>query len=218
MVDSTVILAGAIPAALLALVADGLLTWFERAVSPRRRPAPRARWWRPSARWRSCAVRSVPGWPRSARGRRSSSARRTSPSSSSSASSLAQAIERDGLRGRSPAEPGRHAHLRPRAARRRHRRLRGVHWHGPHRDLPPAGPARSGRRCSTAVRQDYAETGRTLLPAARLQQHVRDPRARADARRLGLRIDRGPPEVEETWQAELRIRVPAAARRLSAAW
>jgi osmoprotectant transport system permease protein len=37
MVDSTVILAGAIPAALLALVVDGGLWWMERWLSPRRR-------------------------------------------------------------------------------------------------------------------------------------------------------------------------------------
>src|SRR5262245_12422748 len=41
MVDSTVILAGAIPAALLAVAADGLLTWVERALRPSRRPASR---------------------------------------------------------------------------------------------------------------------------------------------------------------------------------
>ena len=34
MVDSTVILAGAIPAALMALLADGILTWVERRLSP----------------------------------------------------------------------------------------------------------------------------------------------------------------------------------------
>jgi osmoprotectant transport system permease protein len=34
MVDSTVILAGAIPAALMALMADGILTWVERRLSP----------------------------------------------------------------------------------------------------------------------------------------------------------------------------------------
>src|SRR6187401_1340652 len=34
MVDSTVILAGAIPAALMALVADAILTWVERRLSP----------------------------------------------------------------------------------------------------------------------------------------------------------------------------------------
>jgi osmoprotectant transport system substrate-binding protein/osmoprotectant transport system permease protein len=37
MVDSTVILAGAIPAALLALIVDGALLWLERHLSPRRR-------------------------------------------------------------------------------------------------------------------------------------------------------------------------------------
>lgn len=37
MVDSTVILAGAIPAAALALVVDGALLWVERLLSPRRR-------------------------------------------------------------------------------------------------------------------------------------------------------------------------------------
>src|SRR5438874_7845745 len=41
MVDSTVILAGAIPAAVLALVADGLLTWVERQLSPGRHAMPR---------------------------------------------------------------------------------------------------------------------------------------------------------------------------------
>jgi osmoprotectant transport system permease protein len=41
MVDSTVILAGAIPAALLALAADGGLTWLERRMSAGRRTGPR---------------------------------------------------------------------------------------------------------------------------------------------------------------------------------
>ena len=38
MVDSTVILAGAIPAAVLALAADASLTWLERRLSPGRQP------------------------------------------------------------------------------------------------------------------------------------------------------------------------------------
>jgi osmoprotectant transport system permease protein len=42
MVDSTVILAGAIPAAVLALVVDGALLWLERQLSPRRRTGRRA--------------------------------------------------------------------------------------------------------------------------------------------------------------------------------
>src|SRR5436190_640461 len=41
MVDSSVILAGAIPAALLALAVDGLLLWVERQLSTRRRSASR---------------------------------------------------------------------------------------------------------------------------------------------------------------------------------
>jgi osmoprotectant transport system permease protein len=42
MVDATVILAGAIPAALLAVVADAGLTWVERLLSPARRSSRRA--------------------------------------------------------------------------------------------------------------------------------------------------------------------------------
>src|SRR5438132_191419 len=37
MVDTTVILAGAIPAAMLALTVDGMLWWMERRLSARRR-------------------------------------------------------------------------------------------------------------------------------------------------------------------------------------
>jgi osmoprotectant transport system permease protein len=40
MVDSTVILAGAIPSALLALTVDGALVWMERRLSTRRRTTP----------------------------------------------------------------------------------------------------------------------------------------------------------------------------------
>ena len=49
MVDATTILAGAIPAAALALVADGLLAWLESALRKRRGTAARSarRCWRP---------------------------------------------------------------------------------------------------------------------------------------------------------------------------
>lgn len=43
MVDPVVILAGAIPAALLAVAADGALTWLERRLSPGRHASPSAR-------------------------------------------------------------------------------------------------------------------------------------------------------------------------------
>ena len=41
MVNATVILAGAVPAAVLALAADGVLTWVERRLSPGRKPPAR---------------------------------------------------------------------------------------------------------------------------------------------------------------------------------
>lgn len=41
MVDTTVILAGAVPAAMLALVVDGSLLWLEKQLSPRRRSSSR---------------------------------------------------------------------------------------------------------------------------------------------------------------------------------
>ena len=80
MVDTTVILAGAIPAACLALAVDGGLLWLERLLSPRRR-ADRVvrRSPSPECSRRSCSprVRSRPPVPRAP----SSWARRISPSS-----------------------------------------------------------------------------------------------------------------------------------------
>ena len=85
MVDTTVILAGAIPAALLALAVDGGCLWLERQLSSRRRDAVAI-----GARGRRCARRDRRAVERARRPplarRRSSSARRTSPSSSCSAS------------------------------------------------------------------------------------------------------------------------------------
>ena len=82
MVDSTVILAGAIPAALLALIVDGALLWLERRLSPRA-GAPAAPG---GADGRRAIVAVVVARRQRRAGRaalaaRSSSARRTSPSS-----------------------------------------------------------------------------------------------------------------------------------------
>jgi len=80
MVDTTVILAGAIPAAALALVVDGSLLWLERQLSTRRRSgSPPSRPPRFSRRWFCCPAASRHGGPAA----RSSSDRRTSPNSSS---------------------------------------------------------------------------------------------------------------------------------------
>ena len=79
MVDTTTILAGAIPAAALALVADGALGWLERRLPSANHDAAsvlrgdrRGAWWR-SRSWPASPTRAATSAP-------SSSARRTSPS------------------------------------------------------------------------------------------------------------------------------------------
>ena len=163
MVDSTVILAGAIPAALLALVVDGWPALARDAAvgAPPIAVAPRRRPWRPPIAARSCCSS---GGARAHAGRaaRSSSARRTSPSSSSSASCSRRRSSARRAAGRSPAESRRHADLRSRAADRRHRRLRRVHRHRADRHLPSAGQ----RPIAGAVFDDGARPLRDR-PAAR---------------------------------------------------
>ncbi len=80
MVDSTTILAGAIPAAALALVVDGGLAWLEhrlRSRRGRRSEAPRSA---PSPALALAAVRRLVGCRPDSPARASSSGRRTSPS------------------------------------------------------------------------------------------------------------------------------------------
>ena len=86
MVDTTVILAGAVPAAVLALVVDAALLWLEKQLSARRRSAipPSGGDRRRGRGRRGAAVERAS--PPGGRAARSSSARRTSPSSSCSAS------------------------------------------------------------------------------------------------------------------------------------
>ena len=115
MVDTTVILAGAIPAALLALVVDGGLLWLERQLSPRRRAAIASR--------RADGGR-IARVPRARRQRRPGRAvlgrhrrgieelhRAVDPRRDRRADDRA----RDRAVGPAPAEPGRHADLRSRA-------------------------------------------------------------------------------------------------------
>ena len=94
MVDTTVILAGAIPAALLALAVDGLLLWLERQLSARaargrargaaRPPRPslsRSSCWSSAARWRARRRRDrrrLEELHRAGRARRAASRRRSS--------------------------------------------------------------------------------------------------------------------------------------------
>ena len=72
MVDTTVILAGAIPAALLALAVDGALLWLERQLSARRRSRSRRRprRWRRGGRGHRAAVERRRGASHERRDRR----------------------------------------------------------------------------------------------------------------------------------------------------
>ena len=150
MVDTTVILAGAIPAALLAWLVDGGLLWLERQLSPR--GARRSR----RAALTVAAALAACSCSRAARPLAARSSGAIVVGSKNFTEQLilgeivAQTIEREtGLSGPAPAESGRHADLRSRAARRRHRRLRRVHRHRVDGDLPSAAVDRSRRRHAT---------------------------------------------------------------------
>ena len=140
MVDATTILAGAIPAAALALVADGLLAWLERRLQARRGDA-RAIGLPVVAALVVGAALLSPVYARSASG-----------AVVVGSKNFTEQVDprrdrRPGPRGRRragrpEAESRRDVHLRSRAALGRHRRVRGVHRHGRHRDLPAAGRAR----------------------------------------------------------------------------
>ena len=127
MVDSTVILAGAIPAALLALAVDGGLLWLEGYSRQRRHgritsAAAMRRWMLAALVLGASAVTTA----------RSSGAIVVGSKNFTEQLILgeivAQAIEREtGPAGPAPAESGRHADLRSSARSRRHRRLRRIH-------------------------------------------------------------------------------------------
>ena len=117
----TVILAGALPAALLALTADGLLALAARAADPSaaRRRVSESSWRRPSCAL-ACWVCAMFWWPPAAAVVVGS---KNFTEQIMLGEILAQTIERTGLTRRAPAESRRHARLRRGAARRRHRRV-----------------------------------------------------------------------------------------------
>ena len=111
--------------------------------------------------------------------------------------------------GRAPAESRRHAHLRSRARHRRHRRLRRVHRHGADGRVPSSQSRRVADAVFEDVREQYARTRPDAAAAARLRQHVRDPRARAGrARRSASR----PSTMPREWR---RAGGPASATSFS---
>ena len=179
MVDSTVILAGAIPAALLALVVDGSLLWLERRLSRVAGAFDRGeRSSRPQRRWpSSCSLGSA------LLGARSPGAIVVGSKNFTEQLILgeivAQTIEREtGLPVQRRLNLG-GTLICDRAL------LTGdidvyveytgtaltAIFHQPAANDPADGDR---ARCASL----YAGTGRTLLRAARLRQHVRDPRPR----------------------------------------
>ena len=148
MVDPVVILAGALPAAVLALCADGLLALAARAVDPARGSRAALRVVVAVGRG-SLVVLCGADVSRARRRPRSSSARRTSPSRSCSANSWRRRSSADRAERRAPAQSRRHARLRSRPAARRYRRLRRIHRHGADGALQGTADrrdSRSGRR------------------------------------------------------------------------
>ncbi len=140
MVDPTVILAGAIPSAVLALTLDGGLTLAERAVRGRLSGGVQR------FRWRAAAVAIVlitaATWAVVASTRSGTVVKRRFEELHRADS--ARRAARADARGpwhprRAPAQPRRYVHLRSSDSIRRHRRLRRVHGHCVHGYLQAAG-------------------------------------------------------------------------------
>ena len=180
MVDATVILAGAVPSAAMALTADALLGMLERRAAP------------PSAldvAW-SCGG---DGDTRRGRGRDRASRVLDVSRGGGRVEELHRAVRAGRVgrpdtrtvrwsHGRSPSESRRHVHLRSGAPHRRHRRLRRVHRHGVDGGLQAARwprPCAGARRGPPAVRGERPDDA----GAARIQQYVCDPGARERCQR-----------------------------------
>ena len=201
MVDTTVILAGAIPAAALALLVDGALWWAQRrSTSRHRRRTLRA----PIAAAAACGAVGLAAW--------GVLAWRASDvvvvGSKNFAEQLvlgeivAQAIERDaGLRVERRLNLGGTLDLRSRAAHRRHRRLRRVHRHGADRRLQPAARDRRAARSRARCASCYARSGRTLLSPLGFDNTFAMLVRGADARARGLRTIDDAAREAPRWRA-----------------
>jgi osmoprotectant transport system permease protein len=173
MVDGTMILAGAVPAAALALIADAVLTQVERRLSPGRRVG--------TSGGRILVIAGAALALGMAATLLSAPSRETvidrfeefHRAGHPGRAARADAGARDGPPRRSQAEPRWDVHLRPGDARRRDRRVRGVHRDRADGDLPTAGRARSRRRVRDHPRA-VCRSGDRSARSARVQQHVCD--------------------------------------------
>ncbi len=215
MVDTTVILAGAIPAALLALAVDGGLLWLERRLSPRRRrTAGRTALAVAAALASAILIGSVALTMRDAGAIVVGSKNFTEQLVLGEI--LAQAIEREtGLTVQPPAQSRRHADLRPGPCHRRHRRLRRIHRHGADGDLPPAAvrpiATRSSRPCAGSTPTAAARSCRRSASTIRSPSWCAAPtRAQRGLRTIDDVVAPG-----AALAGRLRLRVPRAGRRVS---
>ena len=187
MVDTTTILAGAIPAAALALVADGALAWVERRLRRARHRSGAGRSRR--GRCRSCSWSSSSGAAYARIGRRRGRRR-------------LEELHRAG----DPGRAGRADDSRPKGVRvdrklnlggtfvcdralrtGRSRRLRRIHGHGRHGGVPRDGAARfAARRSSGRASSTRAAASRCSAPLGFNNTFSILVRGR-DARALGLR-------------------------------
>jgi osmoprotectant transport system permease protein len=174
MVDPTVILAGAVPAAILALTVDGTLLLAERALrigARSRKPLAVA------AIVALLAVVAIAAVPALGSGRRDAVIRVEFHRANQSRRARRPAARRgDWPQGRTEAESRRHVHLRSRAALRRHRRLRGIHGHGRYGGLQESCRDRSRARAGArppAIRRRRADAH----APARLREYLRDSRS-----------------------------------------
>ena len=100
-----------------------------------------------------------------------------------------------------PTESRRHADLRSRADQRRHRRLRRIHGHGADGRVSRAGEHGSAAAVFEHVREQYAHTGRTLLPPLGFDNTFAILVRGQDARALGLRTIDDAARVAPRWKA-----------------
>ena len=200
MVDTTVILAGAIPAALLALAVDGGLLWLERQLSPRRR--------RPSRRRALIIAASLAGVILAAAGLSAARASGVIVVGSKNFTEqivlgeiVAQAIERDtGLAVRRQLNLG-GTLICDRALATGDIDVYVEYTGTALTAIFQQPPAKDRQAVMQTVRQRYADSGRTLLPPLGFDNTFAILVRRADARAEGLRTISDAARVAPRWRA-----------------
>ena len=210
MVDSTVILAGAVPAALLALVCDAALAVAGRIADPRRR-----------SRRAAVILAVIMIGATAAAVWASGLANRRDVIVGSKNFTEQIVLGRDPRAGhgaarrqrRAPIQPWRHGHRAPGTHQRRHRRLCRVFRHVAHRHFQPAAidgfERGASRRFAIAMPRSASPRCRGLVSTT----PSRSSCAREDAERMGLKTHRRSQQVRRR-ERRLWLRVPRTPGRI----